>query len=118
MPGPTAKHILVPGEADLIHGSIPVEKRLGTVSIILEPQATPVAIVNELISQFGDDIVARLGLPYRDRGVSIITLVTESSVERMSALTGKLGKLPGVQVRSLMARTRTGEGPDDDPAQQ
>jgi putative iron-only hydrogenase system regulator len=106
------------GKADLIHGSLPVEKRLGTISIILDPQVTPVATVNELISQFGDDVVARMGLPHRDRGVSIITLVTETSVERLSALTGKLGKLPGVQVKALMARTRQEGVPDDDPTRQ
>ncbi len=83
-----------------------MEKRLGTVSIILDPQVTPVTTVNELITQFGDDVIGRMGLPYHDRGVSIITLITDTSVERLSALTGKLGKLPGVQVKSLMAKTR------------
>jgi len=47
-----------------------------------------------------------MGLPHHDRGVSIITLITDTSVERMSALTGKIGKLPGVQVKSLMAKPR------------
>lgn len=83
-----------------------MEKRLGTVSIILDPQVTPVATVNELISQFGDEVIGRMGLPYHDRNISIITLITDSSVERLSALTGKLGKLPGVQVKSLMAKPR------------
>ena len=36
--------------------------------------------------------------------MNIITLITDSSVERLSALTGKLGKLPGVQVKSMMAK--------------
>lgn len=83
-----------------------MEKRLGTVSIILDPQVTPVAAVNELISQFGDEVIGRMGLPHHDRGVSIITLITDTSVERLSALTGKIGKLPGVQVKSLMAKPR------------
>ncbi len=39
--------------------------------------------------------------------MSIITLITDTSVERVSALTGKLGKLPGVQVRSLLAKAPT-----------
>ncbi len=95
-----------------------MEKRLGTVSIILDPQVTPVATVNELISQFGTDVVARMGLPHRDRGLSIITLVTESSSERLSALTGKLGKLPGVQVKALMAKARSEGVSDDDPTRQ
>jgi putative iron-only hydrogenase system regulator len=91
-----------------------VEKRLGTVSIILDPQVTPVATVNELISQFGDEVIGRMGLPHHDRGVSIITLITDTSVERLSALTGKIGKLPGVQVKSLMAKPRH-EGDKNDP---
>jgi putative iron-only hydrogenase system regulator len=77
-----------------------------------------VATVNELISQFGDCIIGRLGLPYPERGVNIITLITESSVERLSALAGKLGKLPGVQVKSLMAKPReVGVAHNDSPQQ-
>jgi putative iron-only hydrogenase system regulator len=82
-----------------------VEKRLGTISIIAVRKSAPVTIINELISEFGDEIIGRLGLPYPERGVNVITLITDTSVERLSALTGKLGKLPGVQVRSLMAKT-------------
>ena len=74
------------------------------------------AAINELISQFGDDIIGRLGLPYPERGVNIITLITDSSVERFCALTGKLGKLPGVQVRSLMAKTPAQGAARDDAA--
>jgi len=83
-----------------------MEKRLGCVSIILDRQEAPVSDVNELISQFGDLVIGRLGLPYPSHGVNIITLITDSSVDRLSALTGKLGKLPGVQVKSLMSKDR------------
>ncbi len=81
-----------------------MEKRLGTVSIIVERQIAPVDTVNELLSQFGGDIVGRFGLPYPQRGVNIITLVTDTSVERVSALTGKLGSLPGVSVKSSLTK--------------
>ncbi|MGO8683794.1 MAG: TM1266 family iron-only hydrogenase system putative regulator [Thermoleophilia bacterium] len=95
-----------------------MEKRLGSISIILERRVAPVATVNELISQFGDCIIGRLGLPYPERDVNIITLITESSVERLSALAGKLGKLPGVQVKSLMAKPReVGVAHNDSPQQ-
>lgn len=83
-----------------------MEKRLGCVSIILDRQAAPITSVNELLSQFGDCILARLGLPYPSHGVNIITLVTDASTDRLSSLTGKLGKLPGVQVKSLMSKPR------------
>jgi putative iron-only hydrogenase system regulator len=93
-----------------------VEKRLGTISILVEREVAPVEVINELLAQFGDDIIGRLGLPYPERGVSIITLITDCPVERLSALTGKLGKLPGVQVRSLMAKPAAkGVVPDDHP---
>ena len=93
-----------------------MEKRLGCVSIILDRQTASVADVNELISQFGDLVIGRLGLPYPSHGVNIITLITDSSVNQLSALTGKLGKLPGVQVKSLMSKSRdAGVAPDVDP---
>ena len=92
-----------------------MEKRLGCISIIVERQVAQVAMVNELISQFGDEIIGRLGLPYPQRGVNIITLITDTSVDRLSALTGKLGKLPGVQVRSLMSKPPTPGVAHDDP---
>lgn len=96
-----------------------MEKRLGCVNIILERQTAPVASVNELLTQFGDCILARLGLPYPSHGVNIITLVTESSTDRLSSLTGKLGKLPGVQVKSLMSKSRdAGVVPDVAPSEQ
>lgn len=85
-----------------------MEKRLGVVSIIVERSVAPVDDVNDLLSQFSDGIIGRLGLPHPARGVNIITVVVDTSVERVSALTGKLGKLPGVQVRSLMSRTAPG----------
>ncbi len=95
-----------------------MEKRLGTVSIIVERHVAPVEEINELLSQFGDEIVGRLGLPYPQRGVNIITLVTDTSVERVSALTGKLGKLPGVQVRSLLSKTPLTRSTHDASAEQ
>ena len=95
-----------------------MEKRLGTVSIIVERRIAPVDEVNELLSQFGDEIIGRFGLPYPQRGVNIITLVTDTSVERISALTGKLGKLPGVQVRSLLAKSAVEGATHDSPPEQ
>jgi len=92
-----------------------VEKRLGCVTIVVERHQADVAKVNELLSQFGDDIRGRLGLPYPERGVNIICIVVDATVERVSALTGKLGKLPGVQVRSVMAKNPTAGGNSEQP---
>ena len=86
-----------------------MEKRIGCIAIVLDRQLADIAHVNELISQFGDCVIGRLGLPYPGRGVNIITLVVDATVETASALTGKLGKLPGIQVKSLMARNPESE---------
>jgi putative iron-only hydrogenase system regulator len=91
-----------------------VEKRLGTISIILDRDTTPAARINDLISQFGDCVIGRLGLPYAARGVNIITLIVDAPVEQVSALTGKLGQLPGVQVKSLMSKAKQGATHHDD----
>lgn len=87
------------------------------MTVILDRQLADVAHVNELISQFGDAVLGRLGLPYPERGVNIITLIVDATVERLSSLTGKLGRLPGVQVKSLMARATPGTE-SYDPAQE
>jgi putative iron-only hydrogenase system regulator len=94
-----------------------VEKRVGCIAIVLDRQQADVGHVNELLSQFGDCVIGRLGLPYPERGVNIITLVVDATVETVSALTGKLGKLPGIQVKSVMARNSDLGVNHDNPAQ-
>lgn len=78
---------------------------IGTVSIVIERDVTPISRVNELISQFGDCIVGRLGLPYPTRGVNIITLIVDAPSANVKAFTAKLGKLVGVQVKAVMAKS-------------
>jgi putative iron-only hydrogenase system regulator len=86
------------------------------VTILLDRQQADVGHVNELLSQFGDSVIGRLGLPYPERGVNIITVIVDVTVERLSALTGKLGRLRGVQVKSLMARAAPGAETSHDHA--
>jgi putative iron-only hydrogenase system regulator len=92
--------------AQTVPGRIFVKKTaIGTVSIVLERHVAPIPRVNELISQFGDCIVGRLGLPYPTRGVNIITLIVEAPSANVKAFTAKLGKLAGVQVKAVMAKS-------------
>ena len=50
----------------------------------------------------GDVIVGRIGVPYKDRGVSVIGLIVEASTDQLGAMTGKLGMLPKVKVKSIL----------------
>ncbi len=79
-------------------------KRLGFVGIIIEDRLTAAPKVNNILSAYGEDIVARVGLPYRERKCSVITLTVDMTSDEIGALTGKLGAIEGVTVRSAMAK--------------
>jgi putative iron-only hydrogenase system regulator len=83
-----------------------VEKRLGFVGIIIEERATNAAAVNELLGNFGHLIVARMGVPYEKRSCSAITLIVDATTDELGKLTGKLGALPGVSVKSMLSKER------------
>ena len=80
-----------------------MEKRIGVIAILLE-ETESVQALNTLLSSFGDLILGRQGLPLRDKGIHIISIIIEGHTDRIGALTGKIGKLPGVQVKSVLTR--------------
>lgn len=81
-----------------------MEKRLGFVGIIIEDRDANAAAVNELLGQFGSLIVARTGVPYEKRSCSAITLIVDATTDELGVLTGKLGNLPGVSVKSMLSK--------------
>lgn len=80
-----------------------MEKRIGTISIVIYDKAVA-STVNHILSEYSDFILARQGLPLLDKGLHIITLVIETSSDRINALTGKLGRLEDIEVKSIMAK--------------
>jgi putative iron-only hydrogenase system regulator len=81
-----------------------MEKRLGFIGIIIENREANATAVNELLGQFGNLIVARMGVPYEKRSCSAITLIVDASTDELGTLTGKLGALPGISVKSMLAK--------------
>lgn len=81
-----------------------MDARLGFVGIIIEERETNAAAVNELLGEFGDLIVARMGVPYKERACSTITLIVDATTDQLGVLTGKLGTLPGVAVKSMLSK--------------
>lgn len=81
-----------------------MEKRLGFVGIIIEDRKTAAAVVNKILSEYGDGIVARVGLPYKERKCQVITLTVDMSTDMLGALTGKLGEVDGVMVKSALSK--------------
>lgn len=80
------------------------EKRLGFVGIIIEDRESNAKAVNELLGQFGELIVARMGVPYDKRTCSAITLIVDATTDELGTLTGQLGRLPGVAVKSMLSK--------------
>lgn len=82
-----------------------MEKRIGVVAILItDPSAVP--RLNELLHEYGDLVLGRQGLPLREKGVHVISLIVEGSTDGIGALTGKAGKLPGVRVKSVLTAYR------------
>lgn len=81
-----------------------MSKRLGFVGIIVEDRKTAAAEVNHVLSEFGTLICARMGLPYPKRDCSVITLIVDATTDELGSLTGRLGMLPGVSVKSALGK--------------
>ena len=79
-----------------------MERRIGAVVILVSEDADT-ARINSIISDHSDLILGRQGIPLRDRSTNVISLVLEGDTDRLGSLTGKLGRLPGVKVKSVLA---------------
>lgn len=76
-----------------------METRIAVISIIVEkPDAS--AALNELLHQYSQYIIGRMGIPYRHRGVNIISVAMEAPQDAISALSGKLGRMDGVSAKA------------------
>ncbi|MEI8011838.1 MAG: TM1266 family iron-only hydrogenase system putative regulator [Candidatus Omnitrophota bacterium] len=81
-----------------------MNKRIGFIGIIIENRLKTAPSVNKVLSEYGEEIVARVGLPYKERHCSVITLTVDMSTDQLGALTGKLGAIEGVTVRSALSK--------------
>jgi putative iron-only hydrogenase system regulator len=80
-----------------------MHKRLGVVGIVVEsPTAT--TEINAILHDFARIIVGRMGIPYRERGLAVISLIVDGSMDDISALTGHLGRVPNTSVKTALSR--------------
>ncbi|MGL4369293.1 MAG: TM1266 family iron-only hydrogenase system putative regulator [Spirochaetota bacterium] len=78
-----------------------MEKRLGVIAVLVT-QKKCVPVINSLLSEFSDIIYARQGLPMHNRDISVISLIVEGDTDRIGALTGKIGRCEGAEVKSIL----------------
>ena len=84
-----------------------METRVAVMGIIVEDDRS-VELLNSALHAFGDYIVGRMGIPYREKGINVISVVIDAPQDRISALAGKIGNLPGVSVKTAYSNV-TGE---------
>lgn len=80
-----------------------METRVAMISILVEDEDS-VSRLNELLHQYRDYIIARMGVPYPKRGVNLISVALDAPQDEISALSGKLGMLKGVSAKAVFAR--------------
>ncbi|OQY40687.1 CopG family transcriptional regulator [Candidatus Atribacteria bacterium 4572_76] len=81
-----------------------MSKRIGTVTIVITDRINQSDRVNEILSKHADIIIGRMGLPYSLKKINIICLIVNGSTDQLGSLTGQLGSIEGVQVKSVMAK--------------
>ena len=80
-----------------------METRIALIGIMVGG-AEAAERINALLHQYNQYIIGRMGLPYRAKGLSIISVVLDAPNEAISALSGKLGMIPGVSTRTLYSK--------------
>lgn len=79
-----------------------METRVAVMSIIVEKGET-VEELNSLLHSYGEYIIGRMGIPYRQRNINIISIAIDAPQNVISALSGKIGKLQGVSVKTAFS---------------
>ena len=76
-----------------------METRVAVMGIIVE-NTDSVEALNALLHNYGDYIIGRMGLPYREKGIHIVSVAIDAPQDKISALAGKVGKIKGISVKT------------------
>ncbi|MCM1124078.1 MAG: iron-only hydrogenase system regulator [Eubacterium sp.] len=77
-----------------------MDSRIALIGIIVEKEAS-VEQLNGLLHEYGEYVVGRMGIPYRKRGVNIISVAVDAPQDIISAMSGKIGRLDGISVKTV-----------------
>ncbi len=79
------------------------QNRIAVISIIVENMENTFKL-NEILHEYGEYIVGRMGIPYKAKRISLLSVVMDAPQEVINALTGKLGMVPGVSAKTLISK--------------
>ncbi|BCJ96850.1 CopG family transcriptional regulator [Anaerocolumna cellulosilytica] len=81
-----------------------METRIALIGIIVENMGE-VENINQILHEYGEYIVGRMGIPYKQKGVNIISIVMDADNNTISSLSGKLGMLEGISVKTVYSKS-------------
>ena len=81
-----------------------MEKRIGVIGIVVEDLSATEQI-NTVLHDYAALIIGRMGIPYREKNVSVISLIVDGDNDEISSLTGKLGRIKGASVKSMITKS-------------
>jgi putative iron-only hydrogenase system regulator len=84
-----------------------MESRVALIGIIVENRESAESL-NSLLHQYAEYIIGRMGLPYPKHGISIISICMDAPGDVISSLSGKLGMLPGVNIKTIYSKAVSG----------
>ena len=85
-----------------------MESRIAAISIIVEDPAS-VEALNAVLHEYAAFILGRMGIPYREKDLSIICLALDAPTDTINAMTGKIGRLSGVNAKAVYSRSGRSE---------
>ena len=80
-----------------------METRVAVISIIVT-RSDKVDMLNELLHEYSDFIIGRMGIPYKEKGISIISIAIDAPMDKINSLTGALGRLDGINAKVTYAK--------------
>lgn len=80
-----------------------MDTRIALIGLVVE-DFNAVSKLNEILHAYGDFIIGRMGIPHKERGISIISVAVDAPSDTISALSGKLGAIPGVNSKTIYSK--------------
>ena len=80
-----------------------METRVAVISIIVT-ESDKVEMLNDLLHQYAGYIIGRMGIPYKEKGISIISIAIDAPMDKINSLTGALGRLDGINAKVTYAK--------------
>ena len=79
------------------------ETRVAVLAIILE-DISAAGQVNEILHEYNDSVIGRMGIPYREKGLSIISIALDAPQNVINTLAGKIGRIEGVTAKTVTSQ--------------